>query len=121
MASEIWDKRLAEVYDRTYAAMFEPSVLDPMTARLAELAAGGSALEFAVGTGRVALPLAARGVSGFTGFRDQVSHVAPLRRNIEQSDIGDMAAFLCSPAARNLTGEVIHLDAGFHIMGLGTM
>lgn len=63
MASETWDKGLAEVYDRTYAAMFAPTVLDPVTARLAKLAAGGSALEFAVGTGRVALALSARGVT----------------------------------------------------------
>jgi enoyl-[acyl-carrier protein] reductase I len=65
--------------------------------------------------------LTARGVGNINAMFDLVDQVAPLRRNIEQSDIGDMAAFLCSPAARNLTGEVIHLDAGFHIMGLGTM
>ena len=65
--------------------------------------------------------LSARGVGNINAMFDLVDQVAPLRRNIEQSDIGDMAAFLCSPAARNLTGEVIHLDAGFHIMGLGTM
>src|SRR5438105_5797575 len=41
--------------------------------------------------------LAARGVSGFTGFRDQVAQVAPLRRNIEQSEVGDAALFLSSP------------------------
>jgi enoyl-[acyl-carrier protein] reductase I len=52
---------------------------------------------------------------------DLVEQVAPLRRNIEQSDIGDLAAVLCTPAARNLTGEIIHLDAGFHVMGLGNM
>jgi SAM-dependent methyltransferase len=56
-----WGPELAEVYDETYAAMFEPSVLDPMTGFLAELAQGGPALEFAVGTGRVALALSARG------------------------------------------------------------
>jgi enoyl-[acyl-carrier protein] reductase I len=65
--------------------------------------------------------LSARGVGNINAMFDLVDQVAPLRRNIEQGDIGDMAAFLCSPAARNLTGEVIHLDAGFHIMGLGTM
>jgi len=61
--SQTWGPEIAEVYDRTYAAMFQPSVLEPMTALLSDLAGGGSALEFAVGTGRVALPLAARGVS----------------------------------------------------------
>jgi SAM-dependent methyltransferase len=62
MASVVWGQELAEVYDRTYQAQFEPSVLDPMVARLADLARGGVALEFAVGTGRVALPLSAAGI-----------------------------------------------------------
>jgi SAM-dependent methyltransferase len=57
-----WGQDLAEIYDKTSAAGFEPSVLDPMVDLLAELAQGGPALEFAVGTGRVALPLSARGV-----------------------------------------------------------
>jgi SAM-dependent methyltransferase len=57
-----WDRDIAEVYDATYAAMFEPSVLEPIVDLLAELAGGGAALELAVGTGRVALPLSARGV-----------------------------------------------------------
>ncbi|HLZ56242.1 MAG TPA: enoyl-ACP reductase [Ktedonosporobacter sp.] len=61
--------------------------------------------------------LAARGVSGFTGFRDQVSHVAPLRRNIEQSDVGDTALFLSSHYARSITGEIMFVDAGYNIMG----
>src|SRR6266567_3726644 len=63
MASITWGAEVAEVYDKTYAAMFEPSVLDPMTCLLAELARGGPALEFAVGTGRVALALSARGIA----------------------------------------------------------
>ncbi len=61
MGSIIWDRGLAEVYDETYAAEFEPAVLGPIVDRLAELAEGGAALEFAVGTGRVALSLSARG------------------------------------------------------------
>lgn len=62
MGSITWDRELAEVYDTTYAAKFEPSVLDPAVELLADLAQGGTALEFAIGTGRVALPLSARGV-----------------------------------------------------------
>jgi SAM-dependent methyltransferase len=62
MASITWDAEVAGVYDKTYAAMFGPSVLGPVTAVLAELAGGGPALEFASGTGRVALALSARGV-----------------------------------------------------------
>ena len=63
VASIMWDARLARHYDETSAEMFDPAVLGPTVDVLAELAsAGGRALEFAVGTGRVALPLAARGV-----------------------------------------------------------
>lgn len=57
-----WGREVAEVYDATSAAMFEPAVLDPVVAMLADLAAGGRTLEFAVGTGRVALPLSGRGI-----------------------------------------------------------
>jgi SAM-dependent methyltransferase len=63
MGSINWGPEIAEVYDQTYAAKFGPSVLDPILGLLAELARGGPALEFAVGTGRVALPLSARGVA----------------------------------------------------------
>ena len=63
MASITWGQELAQVYDSTYSANFRPSVLDPMVAVLADLARGGKALEFAVGTGRVALPLRASGVT----------------------------------------------------------
>jgi len=63
MGSITWGRDLAEVYDATYSAMFEPPVLNPTVDRLAELARGGPVLEFAVGTGRVALPLSAHGIS----------------------------------------------------------
>jgi enoyl-[acyl-carrier protein] reductase I len=63
--------------------------------------------------------LAARGVSGITQFREQMTIVAPLRRNIEQSEVGDAALFLCSPLARAITGEIMFVDAGYNIMGFG--
>lgn len=63
MGSVEWGREIAEVYDMTSAAMFEPDALDPVVTLLAELAGDGRALEFAIGTGRVALPLSARGVS----------------------------------------------------------
>jgi hypothetical protein len=53
MSSIRWGAEIADVYDETYAAMFEPSVLGPMADVLAELAGSGAALEFAIGTGRV--------------------------------------------------------------------
>jgi SAM-dependent methyltransferase len=60
---EIWDVEAAQGYDTPGEGMFAPEVLGPTVDRLAELAAGGRALEFAVGTGRVAVPLAQRGVA----------------------------------------------------------
>jgi SAM-dependent methyltransferase len=62
MGQIVWGKDIAEVYDATYAAQAEPSVVDPMVDLLAQLVGDGAALEFAVGTGRIALPLSARGV-----------------------------------------------------------
>src|SRR6266487_5367683 len=61
--------------------------------------------------------LAARGISGLSTFRDQMNVVAPLRRNIDQSEVGDTALFLCSPWARAVTGEILFVDAGYNIMG----
>ena len=57
-----FDEHVAATYDGSAAEMFDPDVLDPAVAFLAELAGGGRALEFGIGTGRVALPLAKRGV-----------------------------------------------------------
>lgn len=62
MGSILWDKAVAERYDRTSAEMFDPAVLGPAVDFLAEVAGSGRALEFAIGTGRVGLALSARGV-----------------------------------------------------------
>ena len=51
-------EQVAAVYDAQSEGMFHPAVIGPAVERLAELADGGRALEFAVGTGRIALPLA---------------------------------------------------------------
>ena len=53
---------VAERYDESVADMFEPAALDPVVDFLADLAGEGPALELGIGTGRVALPLARRGV-----------------------------------------------------------
>lgn len=58
-----WSRELAEVYDTVYAGGFEQLALDPVVDVLADLAHSGPALEFAVGTGRVALPLSRREIS----------------------------------------------------------
>jgi SAM-dependent methyltransferase len=62
VGSITWGPEWAQAYDAINAAQSEPSALDPMVDLLAELAHGGVALELAVGTGRVALALSARGV-----------------------------------------------------------
>ncbi len=61
-SSDYWDAATAARYDEASAFMFAPDVLDPAVDFLAELAGEGPALEFAIGTGRVAIPLADRGV-----------------------------------------------------------
>jgi len=61
--------------------------------------------------------LAARGIPGFTSILDQYRQKAPLRRNIEAAEVGDAAAFLLSPMARGVTGEILFVDAGYHIVG----
>jgi SAM-dependent methyltransferase len=63
MSSIVWDREQARVYDQIYRAKFESPVLEPMVDLLAAEARGGPALEFAVGTGRVALALSARGIA----------------------------------------------------------
>jgi SAM-dependent methyltransferase len=55
-------ERVAERYDESSADMFEPAVVDPAVDFLAELAGSGAALELGIGTGRIALPLAQRGI-----------------------------------------------------------
>jgi len=58
----LFDERIAATYDATCGDMNNPAVLEPTIDFLADLARNGRALEFAIGTGRVALPLRARGV-----------------------------------------------------------
>ena len=62
-ADGFFDERIAARYDATEADMYEPAVVEPAVDFLAGLAGGGAALELAIGTGRIALPLAARGVA----------------------------------------------------------
>lgn len=61
--------------------------------------------------------LAARGVSGISKMVDHHRAFAPLRRATEQSEVGDTALFLVSPLGRGITGEVIYVDGGYHILG----
>jgi SAM-dependent methyltransferase len=91
---EIWDDDTARRYDTPGTGMFADDVLEPAVRRLAELAGDGRALEFGIGTGRVAVPLAARGVP-VTGIELSRAMVARLREKADETAIpvviGDMA------------------------------
>jgi enoyl-[acyl-carrier protein] reductase I len=62
--------------------------------------------------------LAAAGIGGFSSILGVVREKAPLRRAIETSEVGDAAAFLLSDAARGITGEVLMVDSGYHVLGM---
>ena len=102
---EIWDAETARRYDTPGAGMFADDVLGPTVARLAELAASGRALEFAIGTGRVAVPLSQRGVP-VAGVELSRPMLAELRRKVDETAIpvvvGDMATATAPPGAYSL-------------------
>lgn len=94
-SSDLWDEQTAQGYDDTSAEMFAPHVLDPAVEFLAELAGTGPALEFAIGTGRVAIPLSARGIP-VSGIELSQHMVDELRRKVPTAAdlpvvVGDMA------------------------------
>jgi enoyl-[acyl-carrier protein] reductase I len=60
--------------------------------------------------------LAARAV-GSDGMEELYAQVAPLGRNVTHEDVGRSGAFLLSPASEGITGEILHVDAGYNIMG----
>jgi enoyl-[acyl-carrier protein] reductase I len=60
----------------------------------------------------------ARGIKDFSKVLDGVAGNAPLRRNTDPAEVADTAVFLASDLGRGVTGNVIYVDAGFHIMGL---
>ncbi|PYI50653.1 enoyl-ACP reductase FabI [Paenibacillus flagellatus] len=62
--------------------------------------------------------LAAKGIKDFNSILRQVEEKAPLRRTTETAEVGDTAMFLMSPLSRGITGEVIHVDNGYHIIGV---
>jgi SAM-dependent methyltransferase len=94
MPEDHFGERVAERYDESSADMFQPAVVDPVVDFLADLAGRGAALELGIGTGRIALPLARRGIR-VHGIDLSEAMVARLRakRGAEQVDvtIGDFA------------------------------
>ncbi len=91
-SSDLWDQAAAAWYDETSAFMFAPEVLDPAVDLLVGLAREGAALELAIGTGRVAIPLAARGVavSGIELSQPMVDQLHAKRADVPVV-VGDMA------------------------------
>jgi len=65
--------------------------------------------------------LAASGVHGISKMLEYHRTHAPLRKNTEQEEVGDAALFLVSSLARGVTGEVIHVDNGFHVMAMADL
>ncbi|REK64026.1 MAG: enoyl-[acyl-carrier-protein] reductase FabI [Cohnella sp.] len=62
--------------------------------------------------------LAAKAVSGFNDIMTTIEEKAPLRKNVDQDEVGDATMFLISDLSRGITGEVLHVDSGYHIMGM---
>jgi enoyl-[acyl-carrier protein] reductase I len=62
--------------------------------------------------------LAAAGISGFSNILQVYRERAPLKRNVELGEVADAAMFLLGPASRAVTGEIILVDAGYHVTGI---
>lgn len=63
--------------------------------------------------------LASSAVGGILDMIHHVEKVAPLRRTVTQTEVGNAAAFLCSDLASGITGQILYVDAGYEIMGMG--
>ena len=62
--------------------------------------------------------VSAMGVGDFGTLLESMAQKAPLRRNVDQADVGNTAAFLLSPLSNGVTGQVIYVDAGYSILGI---
>ncbi|MBC7796155.1 MAG: enoyl-ACP reductase [Pyrinomonadaceae bacterium] len=62
--------------------------------------------------------LSARGVKNMGSLMSHIGEKSPLRRNVEVSEVGNTALFLCSNMSSGITGETIYVDCGYNIMGI---
>jgi SAM-dependent methyltransferase len=94
VSSDLWDEATAAIYDDEEASMFTHEVVDPAVDFLCRLAGTGSALEFAIGTGRIGIPLMRRGVA-VSGIELSPFMISRLQSKVSEADLsvveGDMA------------------------------
>ena len=123
MPENYFDQRIAESYRAKWPALFEPAAIDPVVGFLTELAGSGAALEFGIGTGRIAIPLARRGIR-VHGIDLSPDMVAQLRAQPGSAGIGvtigDFAvakvgaafrvAYLLRNTITNLTSQDAQVD-----------
>jgi SAM-dependent methyltransferase len=95
---DIWDRDAAQRYDTPGTGMFAAEVLGTTVDRLVQLAGGGRVLEFAIGTGRVAIPLAQRGVP-VTGIELFAPMISQLRTKADEKTIPVIAADMTTARA----------------------
>ena len=105
-SSDYWDAETAATYDESSAFMFAPEVLDPTVDFLAALAGDGAALEMAIGTGRVAIPLAERGVrvAGIELSQPMTDELHRKRADIPVA-VGDMATTRVAASSTSSTSS----------------
>jgi len=113
VSEEFFGEEVAARYDESSAAMFAPAVVDPAVDVLAGFAGDGGALEFAVGTGRIALPLADRGVS-VAGIDNSEAMLAKLR---EKPGAERIHAMLGDIASTRVDGEFSLVYLVFNTIG----
>lgn len=65
--------------------------------------------------------LAAAGIKDFRKIQTAYANITPLKRNITAEEVGNTAAFLCSDLASGITGEVVHVDAGYHAVSMADL
>jgi SAM-dependent methyltransferase len=113
MPHDYFGEDVAGRYDETHSSMFDPGKLGPTVDVLTELAGGGAALEFAVGTGRVALPLAARGVR-VSGIELSDAMAEQLRA---KDDTGSVAVTIGDMATTRVAGSFRLVYLVFNTIG----
>ena len=62
--------------------------------------------------------LASSAVGGILDMIKHVEEIAPLKRTVTQTEVGNTAAFLCSDLSSGITGQILYVDAGYEIMGM---